>query len=318
MLLWLLMRCLRAQSQPTALADGNIRQAVTSWVDGPTTAALTYGSIGNWNTAEVTSMGALFKRKDKFSEDIASWNVVRVSNMAEMFNAASGFNQSIVGWNVQSVTSFNLAFEGTSALSNCLKASMYRRWGPTFQTAYYTWRQDYGCEVFNRCVACIDTNVGGRSIEAAVSSFASDPATASAKFGDIAGWNTASVVTLFDVFSGLRIGETFNAAIGEWNVASVSSLHSTFINAKAFNQDIGKWNVRPPTGACQRVARRRSVASIAGGERYPIVPDVQGCHLLQSGHRELECNARGRYATGIQRNLKLQQAPGGLERVIGR
>ena len=73
---------------PTCITNANIAAAVTAWVTGPTTAAATYGPIGYWNTAAVTSMGNLFNpsstARPTFNDDISKWNVASVSTMANV------------------------------------------------------------------------------------------------------------------------------------------------------------------------------------------------------------------------------------------
>ena len=66
------------------LIDTNIGTAVTAWVTSPTTAAATYGNIGDWNTAAVSSMYNMFQSATPFNQNIASWNTASVSNMASV------------------------------------------------------------------------------------------------------------------------------------------------------------------------------------------------------------------------------------------
>jgi hypothetical protein len=72
----------------TCITNANIASAVTAWMTGPTTAATTYGPIGYWNTAAVTSMDSLFypssTARPTFNDDISKWNVASVSTMASV------------------------------------------------------------------------------------------------------------------------------------------------------------------------------------------------------------------------------------------
>jgi surface protein len=102
------------------LVDGNIGTAVTAWVTDPTTAAATYGDIGDWNTAAVTYMKQLFSGKTTFNADIGKWNVVTVSRMESMrymFYNAKAFNQDIGGWNVARVANMEGMFQLAAALN---------------------------------------------------------------------------------------------------------------------------------------------------------------------------------------------------------
>ncbi len=121
------------------ISDGNIGAAVTAWITSPTTATATYGNIGDWNTAAVTSMASLFYKKPTFSGDISGWNTAAVSNMASMFNNAATWNQDIVAWNVLRVSNVASAFDSTTALSIANKLAWYRAWGATLQAAYPSW-----------------------------------------------------------------------------------------------------------------------------------------------------------------------------------
>ena len=69
----------------TAITDANVGTAAIAWVTDPTTATATYGPIGDWNTAAVTSVANLFypsnTARPTFNGDISKWNVASVSNM---------------------------------------------------------------------------------------------------------------------------------------------------------------------------------------------------------------------------------------------
>jgi hypothetical protein len=65
-------------SSQTAITDANIGAAVTAWIGGDAT---TYGNIGGWNTAAVTSMASVFASKPTFNGDISAWNTASVSNL---------------------------------------------------------------------------------------------------------------------------------------------------------------------------------------------------------------------------------------------
>jgi hypothetical protein len=67
-----------------AVTDANVAAAATAWETNPVTATATYGPIASWNTAAVTSMASLFKRKETFNGDISKWNVARVANMDQV------------------------------------------------------------------------------------------------------------------------------------------------------------------------------------------------------------------------------------------
>ena len=78
LLLLLLILLPIAAAQRTPITDGDIKLAVLDWTMSPTTAATTYGNIGDWNVASVTNMQSLFYAMPTFDADIGRWNVARV------------------------------------------------------------------------------------------------------------------------------------------------------------------------------------------------------------------------------------------------
>ena len=88
-------------------------------------------------------------------------------------------------------------------------------------------------------VAQAQTAITDANIDAAVTAWIANPTTATTTYGNIVGWNTASVTTMASQFS----SQTFNDNIASWNVASVTSMNAIFSGATAFNQNIGRWNV---------------------------------------------------------------------------
>ncbi|RYE13244.1 MAG: BspA family leucine-rich repeat surface protein, partial [Sphingobacteriales bacterium] len=69
-------------------------------------------SIGNWNTANVTSMISMFNGATAFNQNIGNWNIALVTNMTSMFNGATAFNVNLGAW--QLAATVNL----TSMLNN--------------------------------------------------------------------------------------------------------------------------------------------------------------------------------------------------------
>jgi hypothetical protein len=197
----------------TCITNGNIGTAANSWLTDEACAALTYGSIGDWNTAAVSSTATLFAGRGKFAApgtnqtrfnaDISKWNVVGVSNMAEMFSGAAAFDRPIGSWSTASVSTMASMFAGAAA--------------------------------FNRPV---DWNV------MSVTSMANMFNGASAFNGPIGGWSTTSVANMNGMF---RDASKFNQPIGGWNVAAVSDMGVIFSNAATFGQDVAAWNVRSVT-----------------------------------------------------------------------
>jgi surface protein len=143
------------------LVDGNVGTAVTAWITSPTTAAATYGDIGDWNTAAVSNMYRLFYNQPTFNADIGKWNVASVSNMRQMFYDASAFNFNIGAWNTAGVTNMQVMFYTATAFNVIIGS---------WNTASVTnmWQMFYSATAFNQ---------------------------------DIGSWNTASATTMASVRS---------------------------------------------------------------------------------------------------------------------
>lgn len=92
------------------LTDSTIGQAVTDWMAGGATkdtVIATYGSIGAWDTSQVTNMQDLF-RDTTFNEDITNWDVSNVTNLSWMFYGNADFSQNITIWNVTTTNLTNM------------------------------------------------------------------------------------------------------------------------------------------------------------------------------------------------------------------
>ena len=103
-----------AAAQRTAITD--IKNALSDWSKNPTAASTTYGNIGDWNVAAITSMAELFNGGSagnptyRFNADISRWNVASVTDMNKMFDSARAFNSDISGWNVAKVSNMRSMF----------------------------------------------------------------------------------------------------------------------------------------------------------------------------------------------------------------
>jgi surface protein len=249
------------------ISDANIGGfggAVTAWATSPSTAATTYGDIGNWNTAavsnmfetfknasdntgittfnqqdisqwntaSVTTMASLLEYAPAFNADIGKWNTASVSNMKSAFSRASAFNQDISQWNTAAVSDRGSIFNGVG-LSSCNKGAIYRFWGAALLSSY----PEFGSLCGASCsLACL-TNA---NIRAAVTEWVANPTTASTTYGPFGDWDVSAVSNMHGLFANKT---TFNADVGKWNVASVSTMASMFSGASAFNSDVSKWNV---------------------------------------------------------------------------
>jgi surface protein len=217
-----------AMGQFAGLTDTTIRTAVTAWDTNPTTAARTYGPIGEWNTAAVGNMYGMFDSKSTFNADISKWNVASVSTMSSMFFSVSAFNSDISKWNVARVSTMSSMFSFAKAFKSDIS-----KWNvASVSTMGYMFAGGDRTSAFNSDLS--KWNV------ARVSAMNSLFIAASAFKSDISKWNVASVSTMGYMF---EIATAFNSDISKWNVARVSTMYSMFIAASAFNSDLSGWNV---------------------------------------------------------------------------
>jgi surface protein len=84
------------------LDNESIRVSVKDYIEGgkkKDAIIKKYGSIGEWNTSEVTDMSFLFCHDINFNEDISKWDVSKVTDMRHMFhNAAKSFDLENAPW----------------------------------------------------------------------------------------------------------------------------------------------------------------------------------------------------------------------------
>ena len=84
--------------------------------------------IGNWTTAQVTTMNSMFysgfwdngnvSSASAFNQDIGRWNTGKVTTMRYMFSYAFAFNQDIGGWDTAQVTTMYSMFDSASAFNH--------------------------------------------------------------------------------------------------------------------------------------------------------------------------------------------------------
>ena len=84
-------------------------------------------NISHWDVENVASMKGMFARASSFNRDIKNWNVSNVINMSEMFNGADAFNQDISSWDVSNVLNMNLMFANTEAFNQDLSSWNVRK-----------------------------------------------------------------------------------------------------------------------------------------------------------------------------------------------
>jgi surface protein len=239
-----------ALGQFAALTDSTIRTAMTAWNTNPTTAARTYGPIGEWNTAAVGNMYNMFFDKSTFNTDISKWNVASVSSMSYMFNEASAFKSNLAGWNVASVSAMIEMFSSASAFNANISGWNVAR--VSDMNGMF-----YNARAFNSDLA--GWNVARVTNMDYTFNSANSFKAASAVSSGISRWNVASVSTMYYMFN---YASAFNSDLSGWNVARVSTMAYMFDSARTFNSNLADWNVL-------------SVASLSGAPpilRHRVAP----------------------------------------------
>ena len=181
-------------------------------------------NIGNWNTANVIDMSAMFWDASAFNQSIGGWNTAKVVDMSSMFRFASVFNQNIGGWNTAKVTNMNFMFYGASKFNQNVggwNTSIVTNMGNMFAVA----------SEFNQ-------NIGGWNTQNVtdMSGMFVGPSSFNQNIGS---WNTSNVTNTGSMFLN---ASSFNQNIGAWNTINVVNMLAMFQGASAFNQNIGAWN----------------------------------------------------------------------------
>ena len=77
-------------------------------------------------------------------------------------------------------------------------------------------------------------------IRTAVRAWCTDPASAKAKYGPIASWDTSGITSMKYLFIDK---EDFNEDISHWNVSNVEEMNYMFDGATSFTGDLSSWEV---------------------------------------------------------------------------
>ncbi|MEW6517568.1 MAG: BspA family leucine-rich repeat surface protein [candidate division FCPU426 bacterium] len=237
-----------------AVTDLSYMFAGGSLYFGTTVNANTFDqAIGNWNTANVTTMEAMFKNA-KFNQPIGTWNTAQVANMSSMFMNALAFNQDLNAWDTGSVTNMNNMFKYAVAFNGPIgswdTSSVTTLFGMFYQAGAFnqninawdmshvttTLQMFYQAAAFNQPLGSWQTGN--------MTSMASMFNGARAFNQDISGWNTGQVTTMSGMFS---YADAFNQDISAWDVSHVADMSDMFLSADTFNQPLAGWNTSAVT-----------------------------------------------------------------------
>ena len=62
--------------------------------------AMNSANLVGWDVSNVTDMNGMFRRTERFNQDLSGWDVSHVTDMSEMFSRALAFNQPLGAWNL--------------------------------------------------------------------------------------------------------------------------------------------------------------------------------------------------------------------------
>jgi len=190
--------------------------------------------IGNWDTSNVTAMGAMFRDASSFNQDISKWDVSKVTNMVGIFRGAQAFNnggQDLNDWDTSNVTSIEYAFNGATVFNNGATAgvSTTLSWDVgNVDQMQYTFKS---AEAFNANLSSWDTGKVFRMDNMFTNAdFFNNGA--SQGVSTTLNWDTSSVVNMNSMF---YEADNFNANISNWDVGNVRQMNSMFREARFFN-----------------------------------------------------------------------------------
>ena len=195
--------------------------------------------IGNWDTSNVTAMGAMFKEAVSFNQDISKWDVSKVTNMVGIFRGAQAFNNgesagvssTILNWDTSKVTSIEYAFNGATNFNNGASSgvSTTLSWdvGNVTEMQYAFQNAD----AFNANLSSWDTGKVTRMENMFRDANLFNNGKNQGESTTLS-WDTSSVVNMNSMF---YEADNFNANISNWDVGNVREMNSMFREARFFN-----------------------------------------------------------------------------------
>ena len=190
--------------------------------------------IGNWDTSNVTLMGAMFKDASSFNQDISKWDVSNVTNMVGIFRGAQDFNnggQDLNDWDTSNVTSIEYAFNGATVFNNGATAGVSTTLSWDVGNVDQMQHTFKNADAFNANLSSWDTGKVIRmdNMFNEANLFNNG---ASQGVSTTLNWDTSSVTNMANMFN---LADNFNANISNWDVGNVNNMNSMFKSANFFN-----------------------------------------------------------------------------------
>nr|WP_298058743.1 BspA family leucine-rich repeat surface protein [uncultured Halomonas sp.] len=225
--------------------------------------------LSSWNTTNVTSAQGLFANAEFDTLNLSNWDLSSATTLKEMFLNAQIRDLNLTGWDSWSMegvsdlsymfaglltdTALNLdnwQFTGFQSVDNKDMEHMFS--GTTAPSlSVKNWDHydtgDMSYMFYNTNIPTID--VTGWTFDGwpeKTKSFTDMFYGSSVnQITGIENWNTASVTSMYYMFSGAG---DFNQDLSGWDVSSVTSMGYMFRNATNFNQDLSGWDVSSVKG----------------------------------------------------------------------
>ena len=168
----------------------------------------TNGSISNWNTENISTMGYIFNGATSFNQPLNNWNTANVTIMNYMFAGAISFNQPLNNWNTANVTNMDGMFLIAASFNKPLNS--WNTAKVTSMSGMFSQATSFNKPLNSWNTANV-TNMGG--MFAGATSF-NQPLNS---------WNTAKVSNMQSMFMGAT---SFNQRLDSFKINDITTMQN--------------------------------------------------------------------------------------------
>ena len=192
------------------------------------------GTVGNWDTSNVTNFSSMFAHCFNFNQDVQTLDVSSSTNLSYMFLYCSRFDRPVSAWDTGNVVSIKSLFDQAR----------------TFNQELYQWGENLKLKslVGDASSAFSNTHKFNQSLST-WSPWVSGLTNMSSMFkrsylfnGNIENWDVSNVTSFNRMFDCDGGAGAFNIDISGWEPNSCTNYQLMFWSQPAFNQDIGSWS----------------------------------------------------------------------------